>query len=137
LSRYDFDFINTDRLSKLNPEAMTSSHVIGNFMLSLIMRSLFRWPFNDSQSGMWIFKRSIWKYLDVRSEGMPFSQELKIESFIKGFKCIEVPIEYRARVGKVKLNTIKDGFGNILQLFKKRLTAQSGNYSLKNNASMK
>lgn len=123
MSENNADFINTDRLSNLDPKAMTSSHEVGNFILSLIMRYLFHWPFNDSQSGMWIFKRDIWKYLDVRSEGMSFSQELKIEAYIKGFKCIEVPIEYRARVGKVKLNAFKDGLGNITQLFKKRFAA--------------
>jgi pyruvate dehydrogenase complex dehydrogenase (E1) component len=51
---------------------------------------------------------------------MPFSQELKIEAYTKGFKCTEVPIEYRVRTGKVKLNTVSDGLGNISQLFKKR-----------------
>lgn len=116
-----YDFINTDRLSTLNPEVMEGSHVWGNQLLTIATRVLFRWPFKDSQSGMWIFKREIWKDLDVRSSGMPFSQELKIEAYIRGFKCAEIPIEYRARAGEVKLNTIKDGIGNINQLVKKRL----------------
>lgn len=116
------DFVNTDRLSKLNPEAMTLSHVFGNWMLSMVTQVLFGWPFNDSQSGMWIFKRNILEQMDVQSSGMPFSQELKIEAYIRGFKCSEVPIEYRVRVGEVKLNTFKDGFGNIAQLFRKRFT---------------
>jgi hypothetical protein len=60
--------------------------------------------------------------LDVRSSGMPFSQELKIEAFVRGFKCDEVPIEYRARAGKEKLNTITDGLGNIAQLVTKRIS---------------
>lgn len=116
-----YDFINTDRLTTLNPEAMESSHVWGNKLLSIVTRVLFRWPYKDSQSGMWIFRRSIWSKLDVRSSGMPFSQELKIEAFVRGFKCAEIPIEYRARAGEVKLNTIKDGIGNVKQLAKKRM----------------
>lgn len=115
------DFINTDRLTTLNPEAMEGSHVWGNKLLSVATRTLFGWPFKDSQSGMWIFKRSIWHRLRVKSSGMPFSQELKIEAYVRGFKCIEIPIEYRARAGEVKLNTIKDGFGNIKQLVMKRM----------------
>ena len=117
-----YDFISTDRLSRLNREAMTLSHVFGNWFLSLATKILFGWPFQDSQSGMWIFKRSILRTIHLESGGMPFSQELKIEAYIKGFKCAEVPIEYRIRAGKVKLNTLKDGFGNISQLFKKRCT---------------
>jgi glycosyltransferase involved in cell wall biosynthesis len=114
------DFVTTDRLSSLNREAMTFSHIIGNWGLSFTTRILFGWPFNDSQSGMWIFKRVILNSLDVRSGGMPFSQELKVEAYIRGFKCIELPIEYRPRVGEVKLNTVKDGIRNITQLVSKR-----------------
>lgn len=116
------DFSSMDRLSRLNPEAMTLVHLFGNWLLSATTRILFNWPFRDSQSGMWIFKRSILKHLDMRSGGMPFSQELKIEAYIRGFTCIELPIEYRPRVGKVKLNAIKDGVRNLTQLFAKRVT---------------
>jgi glycosyltransferase involved in cell wall biosynthesis len=116
-----YDFINTDRLTTLNHEAMEGSHVWGNKLLSFFTRRLYGWPFNDSQSGMWIFRRSIWDHLNVTSSGMPFSQELKIEAHAKGFKCAEIPIEYRARAGEVKLNTIKDGIGNITHLMYKRL----------------
>lgn len=119
------EFLNTNRLETLNPEAMTFSHVIGNWGLSLVTRVLFGWPYRDSQSGMWIFKREIWQHLDVRSPGMPFSQELKIEAYAKGFICDELPIEYRPRVGQVKLNTMKDGIRNISQLFLKRFTLSS------------
>jgi len=120
MEKENVDFINTDRLSTLNKEVMEGSHVFGNKLLSLGTRMLFRWPFKDSQSGMWIFKRQIWFHLDVRSSGMPFSQELKIEAHVRGFKCAEMPIDYRARAGEVKLNTIADGIGNILHLLRKR-----------------
>ena len=115
------DFINTDRLTTLNVEAMEGSHIWGNKLLTFFCRMLFRVPFSDSQSGMWIFRRSIWEHLHVESSGMPFSQEIKIEAFVRGFKCIEVPIEYRARAGEVKLNTISDGIGNLKHLFIKRI----------------
>ena len=115
------DFVNTDRLTNLNKEAMLFSHVIGNWGLTTTTKILFLWPFKDSQSGMWVFKRSILPYLNLRSSGMPFSQELKVEAYVRGFKCIEVPIEYRARVGEVKLNAIRDGIRNITQLVTKRL----------------
>jgi len=126
LDNDEIDFLNTDRLRNLNPEAMTLSHVFGNWLLSLTTKILFRWPYRDSQSGMWIFRREIWRYLDVQSDGMPFSQELKIEAYAKGFKCAEVPIEYRVRTGEVKLCTIGDGIGNMKQLFKKRLSMLRG-----------
>jgi glycosyltransferase involved in cell wall biosynthesis len=125
MERENLDFINTDRLANLNKEVMTTSHQFGNSLLTFMTKTLFACPFNDSQSGMWIFKRSIWKKLNVTSSGMPFSQELKIEAFIHGFRCAEIPIDYRARAGKEKNNTIRDGMGNIIHLSKKRFSILS------------
>ena len=117
----NLDFITTDRLTNLQPGAMSRSHYFGNIGFHLITKILFRLPFKDSWSGMWIFKRSIWSKLNVKSSGMPFSQELKIEAYRKGFKCAEVPIVYRTRVGEVKLNTFKDGLISVFYLINKRI----------------
>ena len=122
MEKEDLDFISTNRLKHLNPEVMTPSHIIGNRLLTTITKFLFNLPFADSQSGMWIFRREIWNNLDVRSCGMSFSQELKIEAYIRGFKCAEVPIEYRIRSGDTKLNTLKDGTKVMFQIFHKRLS---------------
>lgn len=116
------DFMTTDRLTTLNREAMTYSHIFGNWLLSITTRILFNWPYKDSQSGMWVFKREIYKHLNVESSGMPFSQEFKLEAYYKGYAYDEIPITYHTRIGQVKLNTVKDGIKNTLQLFKKRIT---------------
>jgi glycosyltransferase involved in cell wall biosynthesis len=117
----NLDFITTDRLTNLQLGVMSRTHYYGNLLFRFITKTLFGLPCKDSQSGMWIFKRSIWPKLNVKSSGMPFSQELKIEAYKNGFKCAEVPIIYRARVGEVKLNTLKDGLGNMLHLVSKRI----------------
>jgi len=122
MEREGLEFINTNRLKFVDPTVMTPSHIFGNWLLTTITKILFNLPFVDSQSGMWIFKSYIWEYLDVRSSGMPFSQELKIEAYIKGFKCAEVPVRYRARAGETKLNTFKDGSKVMLQMFQKKFT---------------
>ena len=120
------DFMSTNRLSKTNSFAMKRSHAIGNRALTMASRTLFRSPFRDSQSGMWIFRSRIWSHLDVRSGGMPFSQELKHEAYRLGFACAEVPIEYRPRGGVVKLNATRDGVRNLAQLLTHRARASSG-----------
>ena len=116
------DFINTDRLSHLRPESMHITHRFGNWFLATICKCLWwDFPFHDSQSGMWIFRRSIWPKLHVKSCGMPFSQELKIEVHKKGFKCDEIKIDYRPRVGDVKLDGWKDAVKNTVHLFVKKM----------------
>jgi glycosyltransferase involved in cell wall biosynthesis len=115
------DFLSTNRLGIENREAMKPSHVFGNHVLTMTSRLLFRSPFRDSQSGMWVFRRDIWQDLDVRAGGMAFSQEIKHEAYLKGFHCKEVPIEYRVRGGQVKLNAGRDGIMNTTQLFSHRV----------------
>ncbi len=129
MEQEEVEFVNTDRLTYLDKDVMSVSHQFGNWVLTHLIKMLFGWPFKDSQSGMWVFKREIWSKLDVRSSGMPFSQELKIEAYVRGFECAEVPISYRARVGEEKLLTIRDGIGNISHLFRKRLQV----FTLKRN----
>lgn len=121
MEKRDLDFINTNRLKYINTKVMSKSHIFGNFVLSLMTKVLYNAPFADSQSGMWIFKRSIWKHLRVHSSGMPFSQEIKIEAYIRGFRCAELPIRYRTRAGKEKLNTVRDGMRTVTHLFIKKM----------------
>jgi len=114
------DFIIGDRLSGLSPGAMSLLHRIGNGILNVTARLLFRIPLRDSQSGMWVFRRDLLNSLRVASDGMPFSEEIKIEAMTKGFRVEQIPIEYRPRVGEKKLQTFGDAWKNLKYLFSKR-----------------
>ena len=120
LEEENLDFITTDRLSNMEEGAMNLTHRFGNRVLALTTNLLFRMKIKDSQSGMWIFRKSILESLDLTSDGMPLSEEIKIEAWKKGHRCKEVPIVYSPRIGEVKLNTWKDGLRNLFFLKKKR-----------------
>jgi hypothetical protein len=96
---------------------------IGNLILSLAMSVLFfRWV-QDSQSGMWVFKRAALQHMMLRSDGMAFSEEIKIEAIRNrniGFR--EIFINYSQRLGENKLQPWRDGFKNLFFLLKKRLS---------------
>jgi glycosyltransferase involved in cell wall biosynthesis len=113
LVREQIDFLNTDRLSLAHSAAMKRSHRLGNVFLSHTNRVLLDSPFRDSQSGMWVFWRRILPSLDILSGGMAFSQEIKYKAVARGFRCGEVPIEYRPRGGDVKLHAARDGLRNL------------------------
>jgi hypothetical protein len=52
---------------------------------------------------------------------MPLSEEIKVEAFRdKTIRAKEVPVDYRVRVGEIKLNTWGDGKKNLFFLFSKR-----------------
>ena len=119
LEEKNLDFINTNRFKGLEKGSMSFMHIIGNKILTLAVRVLFGVKIEDSQSGMWIFKRDLLKKLDIRGDGMEFSEEIKIEAFKKG-KAIEVGIPYRKRIGEKKLKSFRDGLRNLVYLIKKR-----------------
>ena len=80
----------------------------------------FRWV-RDSQSGMWVFRRSILKAMKLEADGMAFSEEIKIEAIRNpGIRFGEIYILYSSRLGEKKLNPWRDGFQNLAFLLKKR-----------------
>lgn len=115
----DLEFITTNRFAQLEEGAMTSKHRLGNFALTFTANTFFHVHIKDSQSGMWVFRRDILDRLVLSDDGMPMSEEIKIEAFRKT-RSLEVPIVYRRRVGEVKLSSWKDGWKNMKFLFKKR-----------------
>ncbi|MBI0581641.1 MAG: glycosyltransferase family 2 protein [Methanomassiliicoccales archaeon] len=119
----NLEFITTNRFAKLEEGAMSAKHRLGNFALTFTSNLLFRVKIKDSQSGMWVFRREILDRLVLSDDGMPMSEEIKIEAFRK-VRSLEVPITYRKRVGEVKLSSWKDGWKNMKFLFKKRFRRQ-------------
>lgn len=117
------DFLNASRFPVRDPSAMSFKHKLGNLILSLAMSILYlRWV-RDSQSGMWVFRRSILKDMKLESDGMAFSEEIKIEA-LKNPKVRfeEISILYSSRLGEIKLNPWRDGLYNLWFLFKKRFS---------------
>ncbi len=120
------DFITCDRLSTLKKEAMTKKHRFGNWVLAKTQNILFNMRIKDSQSGMWVFWRRILPKLKITSDGMAMSEEIKIEAFKnKDIKAKEVSVEYRIRIGDIKLDTWGDGIGNWKYLWRKRFRAKT------------
>ena len=115
-------FISASRFPIQDPESMSFKNMVGNRVLSLIMSLLyFRW-IHDSQSGMWIFYKESLKKMNLRSDEMAFSEEIKIEALCNpqiGFR--EIPINYSNRAGEEKLRPWRDGWKNLMFLFNKRI----------------
>ena len=125
--REDLDFATCDRYAELGKGAMSAKHRFGNWVLSTTSRVLFGVPVRDSQSGMWILRRSAVASVPYESlpEGMAFSQEIKIECWKRRpGRCAEYPASLAPRIGKPVLNSWRDGLGNLKELFRKRFTTR-------------
>jgi glycosyltransferase involved in cell wall biosynthesis len=121
----DLEFITCDRLSLAEDGSMSGLHGFGNWMLSFTARLLFGYGVKDSQSGMWVFNKSIFDDEKMRptNDGMPLSEEMKIlaRRTLGKQKAVEISVPYRPRVGEAEIHTWGDGWKNLKFLFARRL----------------
>lgn len=116
----NIDFISCDRTGhKDRPSSFL--RVLGNDILNLAIFVVYGFRIHDSQSGMWVFKRELLSRMNLTSDTMAFSEEIKLEAFtLPNVRCKELVIYYKERYGESKLNIWRDGFANLAFLFKKR-----------------
>jgi len=118
----NLDFISGCRFPLKDEQSMKFINRLGNLVLTFFFSILTFWRIKDSQSGMWVFKKSVLSKMNLKSQGMALSEEIKMEAILnKDIQFREVPISYNDRVGQVKLKKWRDGLINLLFLFKKRL----------------
>lgn len=123
LLHLEADFLNASRFPVRDRHAMSLKHKIGNLILSLAMSVLYLHWVKDSQSGMWVFRRSILPSMTLESDGMAFSEEIKIEALKnRRVRFAEISIQYSSRLGEIKLNPWRDGFYNLWFLVRKRFS---------------
>jgi glycosyltransferase involved in cell wall biosynthesis len=115
-----WDFLSACRFPLANPAAMGFTNRLGNGVLTVATRVLFGHALRDSQSGMWVFRRAVLERLRLTSDGMAFSEEIKLEALLRGLAFGESHIAYGERVGDVKLEKWSDGFRNLAFLVQKR-----------------
>ena len=115
-----WDFLSASRFPLADPHAMGFSNRLGNWVLTVAATLLFFKPIRDSQSGMWVFRRTALGRLRLTSDGMAFSEEIKLEALLRGLHFGEAHIPYGMRVGEVKLQKWRDGWNNLVFLVRRR-----------------
>jgi glycosyltransferase involved in cell wall biosynthesis len=119
------DFLNASRFPVRDGNAMSFKNKVGNIILSVAMSMLFFTWVRDSQSGMWVFRRELLNKMQLESDGMAFSEEIKLEAIrIPGVRFGEISILYNTRRGETKLNAYRDGLYNLWFLVRKRFGAR-------------
>lgn len=116
------DFVSASRFPLRDRRAMRARNVLGNKILTYTFRLLYARWIADSQSGMWVFRRSCLRHVRPVQPGMAFSEEIKIEALqAPGLRFGEYHIDYYERIGETKLYTWRDGFLNLGYLLRRRL----------------
>ncbi|MBO8178998.1 MAG: S-layer glycoprotein N-glycosyltransferase AglJ [Archaeoglobus sp.] len=99
-----------NRFANFEKGAFTKLNLIGNKLLNMFFRLAYGVELRDILSGYRALKREVYKSVELTKPGFEVETELTVETLAKGFRIVEVPITYRKRGGKTKLNPLRDGF---------------------------
>ena len=89
---------------------------IGNHIFSFLATYISCKEITDSQTGYRAFKREMFDKLNVTAKGLEFETKMTVRAAKLGYNIVEIPIEYRERVGKSKLRPIRDGIKMLFAL---------------------
>jgi glycosyltransferase involved in cell wall biosynthesis len=92
-----------------NIKNMPLLNKIGNHIFSFLATYIGCITVTDSQTGYRAFKREMFDKLHVNAKSLEFETKMTVRAAKLGYKIVEIPIEYRERVGKSKLRPIRDG----------------------------
>ena len=82
---------------------------IGNTIFAGLLSIVGSRRISDSASGMRVFRRGSLPILYPLPDGLDFTPAMSTRAVYEGLKMVEVPIPYKERVGRSKLNPLKDG----------------------------
>jgi len=113
LKKNEADVVLGSRLKGIRKSgSITPVNLFGNYVLSLTASLLFC-NISDVCTGYWAFKKEVIDYLlkeGLNSNGFELEAEMFSMIFKKGFKVLEMPINYGVRTDSPKLNSIDDGW---------------------------
>ena len=81
---------------------------VGNTIFAALLSIVGSRKISDSASGMRVF-RGVLPILYPLPDGLDFTPAMSTRAVYEGINMVEVPIPYKERVGRSKLNPLKDG----------------------------
>ena len=111
----NYDLVIGNRFNYLmEKDAMNPLHrFVGNPLLGLVLRHLFKVKVRDPHSGFRAIKKDKLEKLSLKANGMEFATEMIIKAHKYGLNIKEVDIPYHKRKGYSKLNPFKDGWRHL------------------------
>ncbi len=93
----------------VQPEALHRVFHIGNMLIAFTYNLLSGIPLKDPLTGLRVIRADILRSWKVKSKGFDIEVELNRLVERRGYGIVEVPIQYRERLGEKKLG-LKNGF---------------------------
>ena len=116
--RGEADFVSGARFPLDNSRAMHLKNQRSNRFISWACSRMLNIEMRDLESGMWVFRRDILDQVLPESDGMEFSQDIKLKACLNpNLRFMEHHIPYSQRVGESKFNTLKDATRDVKTLW--------------------
>lgn len=114
-----YDVVSGSRMGK-STKNMKPLNRVGNLFFAKITSLLYSITVTDVTTGMRAYRREVVQRINWM-ENVGLSAELLIRPALRGYKIIEIPIDYRLRVGETKLNPFLGGLGIFKSIIKFRV----------------
>jgi len=102
-----YDVVSGDRISP-GADAMPRLNQLGNRAFAVLASALAGVRVHDTTTGMRAYRRDVVRSIEW-TENTGLSAELLLRPLMRGYDCVEVPIEYRERAGESKLDPFSGG----------------------------
>jgi glycosyltransferase involved in cell wall biosynthesis len=108
VEEHDADLIIGSRMLSGESE-MPLVRRVGNTIFAALLSIVGSRRISDSASGMRVFRGEALSILYPLPDGLDFTPAMSTRAVYEGLRMVEVPIPYKERVGRSKLNPLKDG----------------------------
>lgn len=108
----EFDMVVGARSHFAQPDAIRPLHRLGNRLIVSFLNLCFGTRLHDILSGYRVLSGEMVRELPLLTPGFEVETELTLETLERGFRVLEIPIQYRRRPdgSQSKLSSFKDGY---------------------------
>jgi glycosyltransferase involved in cell wall biosynthesis len=100
----------------LNVEkSLANPFYLGNRLIALAQHTLNGIKLNDPLSGLRVVRADVLRNWKPKSKGFDIEAEINFFVEREGYQIVEIPIDYRVRLGEKKLK-LRDGFGILMRI---------------------
>ncbi|HSX57850.1 MAG TPA: glycosyltransferase family 2 protein [Candidatus Saccharimonadales bacterium] len=135
-----YDVVGTSRISGKKPKHMATLNYLSNKFINIFASIIFFRKVLDGHTGMRAYRRSVLHGIKwwMKGKSLPFlpmftfgskGNAIPVELLLKpmslGYKCIEIPIPYKQRIGETKLEKINSFIWTFIRIFTSRFSSKS------------
>ena len=91
---------------------------LGNRIFRIMIKVIYGFKPDDPCSGLWGVKKSKLMIMRLSSKRFAIEPEIAMKGSRMKLKMLDIPIEYRERIGETKLNGIKVGLEDLLAIIR-------------------